>query len=138
MTATPHRCTFRVYYEDTDAGGVVYYANYLKFAERGRTELLRELGFENTSLRDREGTIFVVRRVVADYRKPARLDDVLEVETAIRDVGNTSVVMDQTISCHNYVVCTVEVLLVCTGPDFRPVRFPAEVKQAFEGIKRDG
>lgn len=136
--AAPHRCSFRVYYEDTDAGGVVYYANYLKFAERGRTELLRALGFENTSLRDREGVIFVVRRVVADYRKPARLDDMLDVETAIREVRNTSVVMEQTISCHNSMLCTVEVLLVCIGPDFRPVRFPAGIKQAFEGMRRDG
>ncbi len=138
MTTSSHRCVFRVYYEDTDAGGVVYYANYLKFAERGRTELLRELGFENTSLRDRENAIFVVRRVVADYHSPARLDDVLEVETTITEVRNTSVVMAQTISCHNSVVCTVEVLLVCIGLNFRPMRFPAGVKQAFEGMRRDG
>lgn len=134
----PHTVTFRVYYEDTDAGGIVYYANYLRFAERGRTELLRQLGFENTSLRDKEGAGFVVRRVVAEYLAPARLDDVLKVETAVTELGKTSVIMAQSIFCHDRMVCSVEVLLVCIGPDFRPVRFPEKLKLAFEGVRRDG
>lgn len=134
----PHDSLFRVYYEDTDAGGVVYYANYLKFAERARTELLRTLGFENTSLRDRDGALIVVRRVVADYLRPARLDDLLAVRTRIAALGGASVTMEQTLSCHNSVACSLEVLLVCVGEDLRPMKFPARVKQAFEGMKDDG
>lgn len=130
----PHRLELRVYYEDTDGGGVVYYANYLKFAERARTELLRTLGFENTSLRDREGALIVVRRVVADYLRPARLDDLLVVQTAVAEMGRASVTMRQTIFCHNRAICSLEVLLVCVGLDFRPMKFSDTLKQAFEGI----
>lgn len=78
-----HSIKVRVYYEDTDAGGVVYHASYLKYAERGRTELLRFLGFENTSLQDQYGTIFVVKLLTVDYLKTAHLDDLLRIETSI-------------------------------------------------------
>ena len=87
----------RVYYEDTDAGGVVFYANYLKYIERGRTEYLRELGFEQASLAKQHNIVFVVRTVTADYLSPAYLDDVIEVQTSINLLKNVSLVFAQKI-----------------------------------------
>lgn len=80
----------RVYYEDTDAGGVVYYANYLKYAERARTEMLRHLGIENSVLQARHGLAFVVRHISVDYMRPARLDDRLEVGLILTKVGGAT------------------------------------------------
>ena len=85
----------RVYYEDTDAAGIVYYANYLKFAERGRTEMMRALGFAHSSIRAETGIIFTVRRLSADYRGPARLDDALSVDTRILEIGGATLLLDQ-------------------------------------------
>src|ERR1700742_3787402 len=89
--------SFRVYYEDTDTGGIVYYANYLKFAERARTEVLRDLGITQRILMDEEGVAFAVRRCEVDYLVPARLDDELEVRTALRALGAASLDLDQAI-----------------------------------------
>src|SRR5687768_16100758 len=100
----------RVYYEDTDAGGVVFYANYLRFAERGRTEALRSLGFENKSLSDNEGILFVVRRVEADYLAPARLDDMLTIRTRVAEVRNASFTMSQTVVRGDTVLCAMNVV----------------------------
>src|SRR5690625_3299656 len=91
---SPHTLTLRVYYEDTDLAGVVYYANYLKFIERGRSEALRALGVDQPALKE-AGLVFVVRRLVADYLAPARFDDLLEVRTVTRRVGGASVEMRQ-------------------------------------------
>lgn len=128
-----HKSEYRVYYEDTDAGGVVYYANYFKFAERGRTELLRATGFENSSIGETYGAGFVVRRLSADYIRPARLDDLLTVETDVETVKNSSFVMRQSIFCHNDLVFSLEVTLACIGRDFRPRRIPDDIKRALEG-----
>ncbi len=95
----PHVFQLRVYYEDTDAGGVVYYANYLKFAERARTEMLRCLGFENSRLMDGggpgTGIALAVRQMAVDYLKPAGLDDLLEVHTRILEIGGASLRLQQ-------------------------------------------
>ncbi len=120
----------RVYYEDTDAGGIVYYANYLKFCERGRTELLRFVGFENKSLMDREGLVFVVRRVEADYLSPAYLDDVLTIKTEITEIGNASFSMRQTILRESTTLFDMTVLLVCVNRQGRPARLPADLRSA--------
>jgi acyl-CoA thioester hydrolase len=80
---TAHLFNLRVYWEDTDAGGLVYHANYLKFAERARTEMLRHIGIEQEKLRGEAGLLFVVRRLVAEYLQPARLDDELAVATEV-------------------------------------------------------
>ena len=93
-----HSMDIRVYYEDTDAGGVVYYTNYLKFAERARTELLRGFGVEQADLRDKEKVLFVVRHIVADYLNSARLDDLLEITTHVKTLKNASVVFVQEIT----------------------------------------
>jgi len=89
------RWRVRVYWEDTDAGGVVFYANYLKFFERGRTEWLRALGVEQQTLRDDTGAIFVVTDTAVQYKQPARLDDVVEVTVRVVDSGNARITIDQ-------------------------------------------
>ena len=89
------RLNIRVYYEDTDAGGVVYYANYLKFFERGRTEWLRRLGVDQSTLAAREHRIFVVKKVEIQYRKPAKLDDLLAIHSKITRIGPASINFEQ-------------------------------------------
>lgn len=123
-----HSIDFRVYYEDTDAGGVVFYANYLKFAERGRTELLRAAGFENRALHEREGVLFVVRRLNADYHRSARLDDLLRVKTSVKTVNNASFEMNQAIFRHDSLLFSMDITLVCINIEGKPVRLSEELK----------
>lgn len=92
-----HVFDLRVYYEDTDAGGIVYYANYLKFAERARTEVLRELGVAQRELMEGEGLAFAVRRCTVDYVAPARLDDLLQIHSTVRALGAASLDIEQSI-----------------------------------------
>ncbi len=92
-----HRYAIRVYYEDTDAGGVVYHATYLRYAERARTEALRDLGVPHADMVDRFGVMFMVRRLEVDYERGARLDDALTVETEVLEVGGASVRLRQTV-----------------------------------------
>ncbi len=122
----------RVYYEDTDAGGIVYHANYLKFGERGRTEFLRECGFENSKLHDELGVIFVVRNIEIDYIKTAHLDDELQLETTIKDLKNTSFIMHQRTLNGSKTIADMRVVLVCVETEnYTPVRLPKKVKEAF-------
>ncbi len=118
----------RVYYEDTDAGGIVYYANYFKFAERGRTEFLRSRGFANTSLRETEGLIFVVAHLEADYRSPARLDDLLTVRTQVSELGNASFTMKQGVFCGEKPLCDMSVTLACVNMQGRSMRLPDNLR----------
>src|SRR5918996_5274032 len=97
LEAGIHRFPLRVYYEDTDAGGVVYHASYLRFAERARTEMMRCLGLEHSSLRAGLGLAFTVRRCVVDYLAPAHLDDHLEVRTGLARIGGASLDLEQRI-----------------------------------------
>lgn len=129
-----HELPVRVYYEDTDAGGIVYHANHLCFAERGRTEYLRELGFLNSDLMSSEAVLFVVRRVEADYLRPARLDDLLTVKTALQTVKNTSFVMKQDIMRGEETLFSMTVLLVCVSTEGKPVGIPAAIKEAFNKL----
>ena len=103
----------RVYYEDTDAGGVVYYANYLKYLERARTEFIRALGIEQRRLREETGLVFAVRSLSADYLKPARLDDELSVATAIETLGRTQVTFAQSIRRGEDLLLTASVRVAC-------------------------
>ena len=121
-----HRLPIRVYYEDTDFGGVVYYANYLKFLERGRTEALRALGVDQVALKDR-GTVFVVRRIEADYLKPARFDDVLEVRTWAEQIKRASILMGQEIWRGPDRLLTARITIACMAETGRPVRIPPEI-----------
>ena len=105
--------TVRVYYEDTDAGGVVYYANYLKYLERARTELLRELGFEQRQLAGEAGLAFAVRSLSVEYLKPARLDDLLEVATRIEALGRAQVTFAQSVVRAEETLLTATVRVAC-------------------------
>lgn len=124
----------RIYYEDTDAGGVVYYANYLKFAERARTDLLRILGIEQSHLSDEAGLFFVVRRCAADFLRPARLDDGLEIHTGVTDVKGASVDMNQSVRRNGDELVRMEVRIACMkrADPGRPARIPQEIRAAFE------
>lgn len=137
MTKT-HSIPIRIYYEDTDAGGVVYHANYLKFGERGRTELLRFLGFENKSLLDQYGVLFIVRHIAADYIKTAHLDDLLRIENTITQLKNASFIMKQTVFRDQEMVFSMDVTLVCVdGKEYRPSALPTPVRQKFETYLKD-
>jgi acyl-CoA thioester hydrolase len=125
-----HLFPLRVYYEDTDAAGIVYYANYLKFAERARTEMLRLLGFEHGELRRASGRMFAVRHCSADYLAPAQLDDELVVETRLLTLGAASLELDQRIQRGARELVRLTVRLAYLGSDFRPTRLPAEMRAA--------
>lgn len=103
----------RVYYEDTDAGGVVFYANYLKFFERARTEMLRGLGFEQDSLLAEQNLIFVVRSASLDYFKPARFNDLLDVSAKITERKKTNLTFHQSVSRKHEVLCSGTVRIAC-------------------------
>jgi len=124
-----HNCSFRVYYEDTDAGGVVYYANYLKFAERARTEMLREDGINQTELAEKQGIVFVVRHAELDLEKPARLDDVLEISTKIEKTSGASLRIKQEISCKNTKLAEIKVHIACVTKSFKPAKLPNQIKK---------
>lgn len=132
--AEPHHHAVRVYYEDTDAGGIVYYANYLRYAERARSELLRDAGFENRDLLESRGIALAVRRAEATYLKPARLDDALLIKTAITEIKGASVDMRQVVSRDAEQLVIMEVTLVCLktdGPQTgRPTRWPDDITSA--------
>lgn len=117
----------RVYYEDTDSGGVVYYANYLKFMERARTEWLRALGFEQDELLHKEGILFAVRHIEADYKRPARFNDALIVSAAIKTRGKASLTFQQKITreADGQLLCSGEVQIACIdAARFRPKPIP--------------
>ncbi len=121
----------RVYYEDTDAGGVVYYANYLKFMERARTEWLRSLGFEQDSLRERSGVLFAVRAVRVDYRRPARFNDALLVSAQVTRVARASLSLAQKVhrTGEPDVLCSGDVEIVSVDADsFKPRPIPEAVR----------
>lgn len=128
-----HSIDIRVYYEDTDAGGIVYHANYLKFAERGRTEFLRHTGFDNIEISKIHSAIFVVRHIDINYLKPALLDDLLQLETTICELKNTSFIMHQRTVKGDQVIADMRVVLVCVDTNsYKPVRLPENVKEAFK------
>lgn len=144
----PHTLTIRVYYEDTDFGGVVYYANYLKFIERGRTEALRALGVDQVALKE-AGLVFVVRSMAADWLAPARFDDLLEVTTEVSEVGGASVRMRQEVrragagggagaaTGSGEMLFQADVRIACMDASGRPRRLPPEVRKRLGGL-RDG
>jgi acyl-CoA thioester hydrolase len=120
----------RVYYEDTDAAGLVYYANYLKFAERARTEMLRRLGIEQQRLRDKTGLGFVVRRCTADYLLPARLDDDLTVATRLSALGAATLHLDQEVRRDDETLVRLALQIAAIGRNGRPHRLPPGLRAA--------
>lgn len=125
-----HRLPLRVYYEDTDAAGIVYYANWLRFLERGRTELLRLLGQEHSALRAERGVNWVVRRCAIDYLKPARLDETIEVLTTCGELRGASLDMIQEARRGEDILVRAELVVACMGADGRPVRLPPHLRTA--------
>jgi len=121
----------RVYYEDTDAGGVVYFANYLRFMERARTEWLRHLGFDQSALRETYGIVYVVRRVEADYQAPARLDDALTVQCQLVELSRVALRFEQTIERGDEILVRGGSDVICVGADtLRPCRMPEPLMDA--------
>ena len=132
-----HSFGVRVYYEDTDAGGVVYHARYLGMAERARTEALREAGAPHSEMAGAHGLVFVVHRVTAEYRRPARLDDLLVVETTVTALGAARVELRQVVLRGGAVLVEMSVGLVCVRvADGRAARIPPRWRAAFESAVR--
>jgi len=125
-----HRHTLRVYYEDTDLAGIVYYANYLKFIERARSEWVRGLGVDQGRLRDEAGIVFAVRRVEADYLRPAKFDDILDVETTLVTLGGARILLRQEVRRGDEVLVAAVVTLVCLTAGGHPARRTAEIRAA--------
>ncbi len=133
-----HVYPLRVYYEDTDAAGIVYYANYLKFAERARTEMMRILGDEHSRLMDGHGIAFAVRHCDADFRAPAGLDDVLEVHTRVIEMGGASMLVGQDVKRDGQDLVRLRLRLVCISKSsFRPTRLPGSLRDALGGGNGD-
>jgi acyl-CoA thioester hydrolase len=124
----------RVYYEDTDAAGVVYYANYLCFLERARTELLRTLGFEQARLAEESGIAFAVRSLTIEFLRPARLDDQLEISTGIESLGRAQAVFTQRIERAGEILVTATVRLACL--DLKRARAAAMPADIHEELKK--
>lgn len=132
---TAHRFALRVYYEDTDLAGIVYYANYLKFIERARTEWVRGLGVDQARMRAEEGIVFAVRRVEADYLRPAKFDDELVVETRTIAATGARIVLEQDILRLGEKVFAAQVTLVCLTEDGHPARLPLALRQVLSGAR---
>lgn len=123
-----HTWPVRVYWEDTDAGGVVYYANYLRFLERARSEWLRALGISQTDLARNHGLVFVVRHIAADFLRPARFDDLLVIRSQLLELGGASLTLTQEVLRETTVLLTARVRIACVrGGDFRPARIPPDL-----------
>ena len=123
-----HSMNIRVYYEDTDLGGVVYYANYLRFIERARSEWIREIGIDQIKMRNEEEAIFVVTKIKADYLSPAHFDDILTVDTKIKVVSPVRAYFYQNIFREEKVIFRSEVCVTCTSNSGKVLRLPEKIK----------
>ncbi len=133
MTKKIFSLPIRVYFQDTDAGGVVYHANYLNFMERARTEWLRTHGYSNAGLMKEFGLVFVVRSFKLDYLKPALLDDLLDVTAQIKDIGRSRISLSQSVRRGDEVLTEAEVHLVCVSLEsFKPVSVPEVLRDQWK------
>jgi len=133
MTSNPHRISCRVYYEDTDAGGIMYHASYLKFAERGRTEYLRAIGRDHADLRRQHSLIFAVTDMQIAFKSPAKLDDMTAVETVVTDVSGARLQMQQKVFLPDGVIAAQLVvdLAGLHAETHRPLRLPENLREQF-------
>lgn len=131
-----HVFPLRVYYEDTDSGGVVYYANYLRYAERARTEMLRDAGIEQRALMEADGIVFAVRRCEVDYLRPARLDDALEVVTRNLEFEGASLWAEQVVRRGSEELARLRLRIACVGAGGRPARLPANLRTALAPLAK--
>lgn len=137
-----HVLPLRVYYEDTDAAGIVYYANYLRFAERARTEMMRCLGAEHSTLMVDQGIAFAVRNCDAEYLQPARLDDAIVVKTEVREVRGASMRADQTVARREddgteTELVRLHIRLACMDSELKPARLPRAVRTSLGELTAD-
>lgn len=133
-TTNESKLNVRIYYEDTDAGGIVYHANYLKFAERARCEWLREMGIFCSTLLPEHGFQFVVRHIDISYKAACYLDDLLVVRSSFIDLGNASFTMQQNIWRDDAMVAEIKVVLVCVDIKGKAIRVPQLLRDKLEGI----
>ena len=118
----------KIYYEDTDAGGVVYYANYLKFLERARSEAIYEMGFSNTELKKEFGVLIIVKSCNIDYKKPAIFEDKLSIISTIKEITKTSFIMEQNINRDKELIASADIHLVSVNSDGNPTKIPEILK----------
>ncbi len=133
-----HVLPLRIYYEDTDAQGIVYYANWMRFLERGRTELLRLLGQEHSALRAERGLNWIVRRCTIDYLKPARLDETVEILTGCGELRGASLHMLQEVRRGEQTLVRADLLIACMDEAGRPMRLPPQVRTALAQVAGTG
>jgi len=126
-----HSISYRVYYEDTDAGGIMYHGNFINFCERARTEFINERGVSNKAVWEK-GVGMVVRHLEADYQSPAYLEDMLEVSTDVLEVKNSSFILQQTITRGETTLFDMKVVLVCVNHQGRAIRIPDFLKKVLE------
>ena len=122
----------KVYYEDTDSGGVVYYANYLKFLERARTEALFSIGYSNKKIKEKFYSLIIVKSCNIDYKKPANLEDELKIRSFVKSITKTSFFMNQIITKGEEVIVEAQVHLVFINKDGKPVKIPDEIYSKFK------
>ena len=122
----------KVYYEDTDSGGVVYYANYLKFLERARTEALFSIGFSNKKIQEQFDSLIIVKSCNIEYKKPAHLEDELTIRSFVKSITKTSFFMNQIISKADEIIVESQVHLVFINKDGKPVKIPNEIYSKFK------
>jgi acyl-CoA thioester hydrolase len=127
-----HALPVRVYYEDTDAGGIVYHASYIRFAERGRTEMLRDAGFNHAELLKTQGIAFAVVSLTVNYKLPAKLDDLLVVKTRVVRLGGASFDMEQNIYRGGDLICEIKLTLVAVDQALKAVRLPDALRELFK------
>ncbi|HCQ71489.1 MAG: hypothetical protein CL570_01840 [Alphaproteobacteria bacterium] len=127
-----HHVSYRVYFEDTDAGGVMYHGNYIAFCERARTELLLDTGYTNRDLKDDVGILFVVRHMDVNYLKPLLLEDKVDIYTSLHHIKNSSLIFKHIIKKDDVIVFENDVTLVCVdAKTVRPVKIPEDIKSRF-------
>ena len=127
----------KVYYEDTDAGGIVYYANYLKYFERARTEALLTIGLSNLKIKDKFNSLIIVKSCNIEYKKSAYLEDNLTIKSLISSISKTSFVMDQSIYKDDLLIVDAKIHLVFVNEKGKPVRIPGLILEKFENYKSD-
>ena len=122
----------KVYYEDTDSGGVVYYANYLKYLERARTESLFSIGFSNKKIQDKFSSLIIVKSCNIEYKKPAHLEDGLSIRSYVKSITKTSFFMNQIITKENDIIVEAQVHLVFINKEGKPVKIPDDIYSKFK------
>ncbi|MFC3614203.1 tol-pal system-associated acyl-CoA thioesterase [Lutimaribacter marinistellae] len=131
MSRQTHRFPVTVYYEDTDMGGIVYHANYLRYIERARSDYVRQLGNDQNAMRE-SGIVWVVRKIEAEYLATAKFEDELVVETDVHEVSGVRLTMVQVVRRGDTEIFRATVMAVCMNKDGRPVRLPAEIRASLQ------